>query len=78
MLELATQQPGSLGVESARNDALDITVSYRKDLASIWEWRNHTEHKLAQQRGQNQWYHRYTFRIAKVDRVTEFDIDSAT
>ncbi len=78
MLELATQQPDFLGVELARDDALDSTVSYWKDLALTWEWRDHTEHKLAQQCSQNQWYHRYTFLIAKVERITEFDIDSAT
>jgi heme-degrading monooxygenase HmoA len=34
MVELAYQQEGFLGVESARND-LGITVSYWKDLESI-------------------------------------------
>ena len=38
MVELAAQQPGFLGVESAR-EGLGITVSYWADLASIAAWK---------------------------------------
>jgi heme-degrading monooxygenase HmoA len=38
MEELARQQDGFLGVESARED-IGITVSYWKDLASIKNWK---------------------------------------
>ena len=38
MLELASEQPGFLGVESVR-DGLGITVSYWKDLDSIKKWK---------------------------------------
>ncbi|HEC06058.1 MAG TPA: antibiotic biosynthesis monooxygenase [Thiolapillus brandeum] len=78
MLELAAQQPGFLGIDSARDDALGITVSYWKDLASIDEWRRHSEHLEAQQRGREEWYRRYTLRIARVERSKKFDADNAT
>ncbi len=39
MVELASQQPGFLGLESARED-VGITVSYWKDLDSIKKWKN--------------------------------------
>ena len=39
MVELAEQQPGFLGVESARND-VGITVSYWADLDSIKKLEN--------------------------------------
>jgi heme-degrading monooxygenase HmoA len=51
MMELATEQPGFLGVEAVRED-LGITVSYWSDLQSIkqctgwrskWAWTNGTQ-----------------------------------
>lgn len=46
MVELAAQQPGFLGVESAREE-VGITVSYWKDLESIKAWKADLEHKEA-------------------------------
>jgi heme-degrading monooxygenase HmoA len=66
MLELAKEQLGFLGVDSARSD-IGITVSYWKDLASINLWREHTEHKVAKEKGKADWYQYYTLRIAKVE-----------
>ena len=67
MIELAAQQPGFLGVESARED-LGITVSYWSDLESIKQWKAHAEHRLAQQMGMDKWYSSYKTRIALVER----------
>ena len=70
MIELAETMPGFLGVESARSgDALGITVSYWRDEASIRAWREHAEHKIAQERGNKVWYEDYFLRIAKVERA---------
>lgn len=71
MLALAQQQPGFLGVESARA-SIGITVSYWADLASIQNWKAHSEHQLAQKSGRAQWYSQYKTRIAKVERDYEF------
>lgn len=67
MLELAKQQEGFLGVESARED-LGITVSYWSDLESIKAWKENTEHLQAQQLGHEKWYSSFKTRIAKVER----------
>ena len=67
MMELATQQPGFLGVESARED-LGITVSYWSDLESIKQWKANAEHRLAQKMGMDKWYSSYKTRIALVER----------
>ncbi|ART56583.1 antibiotic biosynthesis monooxygenase [Acidovorax carolinensis] len=67
MVELAAQQPGFLGVESAR-DGLGITVSYWTDLASIAAWKANAEHQEAQHRGREQWYAGFKTRIARVER----------
>ena len=67
MLSLAAEQPGYLGVESAR-EGLGITVSYWRDLASIQNWKRNADHVEAQKRGRDQWYSAFTCRIAHVKR----------
>ncbi|MFD1094355.1 antibiotic biosynthesis monooxygenase family protein [Salegentibacter chungangensis] len=71
MLELAKEQSGFLGVESARED-VGITVSYWRDTESIKNWKKHTDHFLAQKKGREQWYKLYKVRIAKVEREYGF------
>jgi heme-degrading monooxygenase HmoA len=67
MLDLASQQPGFLGAESARND-VGITVSYWTDLESIKAWKAHAEHREAQRLGRDMWYSAFKTRICKVER----------
>ena len=67
MVQLAAEQPGFLGIESAR-EGVGITVSYWQDLASIKQWKANTEHLLAQKLGREQWYRSFKTRIAKVER----------
>jgi heme-degrading monooxygenase HmoA len=70
MAELAAQQPGYLGMESARGaDGLGITISYWRDEASIAAWKRDTEHQGAQRAGQQTWYADYQVRVAKVERA---------
>jgi heme-degrading monooxygenase HmoA len=72
MVELAQQQDGFLGVESARNE-VGITVSYWRDLESIQNWKNQLDHLQAQEKGKSTWYENYTVRIALVEREYSFD-----
>jgi heme-degrading monooxygenase HmoA len=72
MVELAQQQPGFLGFESAR-EGLGISVSYWQDLESIKQWKAQSEHELAQKMGVKTWYQCYKTRIAKVERDYGFD-----
>ncbi|WP_318512985.1 antibiotic biosynthesis monooxygenase family protein [Photobacterium leiognathi] len=67
MIELAEQQPGYLGAESARED-VGITVSYWADLESIKNWKANTEHREAQKNGRKLWYESFKVRISKVER----------
>jgi heme-degrading monooxygenase HmoA len=71
MFELAAQQPGYLGVDSARDD-IGITVSYWRDAVAIAAWKNATEHAAAQESGRARWYDAYEIRIAKVERAYAF------
>jgi heme-degrading monooxygenase HmoA len=67
MEELAAQQPGYLGFESAR-DGLGIAISYWKDEKSIHAWKQNVDHQLAQKLGREKWYRDYTTRICKIER----------
>lgn len=67
MVELAAQQPGFLGMESARED-LGITVSYWESPEAIRNWKQNAEHREAQRRGHEQWYSGFKVRVAKVER----------
>lgn len=78
MVELARQQPGFLGVESARgDDGLGITVSYWASLEAIRAWREHAEHSAAQQGGRSKWYSRYALRVCRVERAWDFVMGEA-
>lgn len=70
MLELAAQQPGFLGVESARgSDGLGITVSYWASEEAIRAWHAHAEHRVAQTTGRQRWYEHFETRVARVERA---------
>jgi heme-degrading monooxygenase HmoA len=72
MVQLARQQAGFLGVETARNET-GITVSYWKDLDSIKNWKQQSDHLLAQQLGRQKWYESYKTRICLVERDYDFE-----
>ncbi|HUR45545.1 MAG TPA: antibiotic biosynthesis monooxygenase [Candidatus Saccharimonadales bacterium] len=70
MAQLASGQPGFLGVESARGEnGLGITISYWQSQEAIVGWKAHAEHKIAQETGHKVWYSDYSVRIAKVERA---------
>lgn len=71
MDNLAKEQPGYLGVESAR-DGLGITVSYWESLEAIKNWKENIHHQVAQNMGKRKWYSQYKTRICKVERDYEF------
>ena len=67
MVALAAQQPGHLGIESAR-EAVGITVSYWRDEEAALGWKAVAEHLVAQRRGREHWYRDYRVRVASVLR----------
>ena len=67
MVDLAAQQPGFLGIESAR-EGVGITVSYWADDCAAAAWKTVTEHVIAQERGRAVWYDDYQVRVATVSR----------
>jgi heme-degrading monooxygenase HmoA len=71
MEELAKDQPGYLGFESAR-DGLGIAVSYWESLEAIANWKAQTAHLKAQKAGMASWYTWYKVRVCRVEREYEF------
>jgi heme-degrading monooxygenase HmoA len=68
--KMAAEQPGFLGVESARQE-LGVTVFYWTDLESIKKWKANEAHLEAQKKGRDLWYKSDKTRIAKVERDYE-------
>lgn len=66
MLELASQQPGFLGFETARQD-LGIFVSYWRSLEAIKSWKDNAEHKDAQLMAKK-WYKAFRVRVCRVEK----------
>ncbi|MFD0965190.1 antibiotic biosynthesis monooxygenase family protein [Pseudofulvibacter geojedonensis] len=71
MEELAKQQEGFLGIESAQGEP-NITVSYWESLEAIKNWKANTAHLYAQEKGKQDWYSWFKVRVCKVEREYEF------
>jgi heme-degrading monooxygenase HmoA len=70
MEALAAEQPGYLGIESARDaDGFGITVSYWASEDDARAWKRVAAHVEAQRRGRAEWYESYDVRIATVTRA---------
>lgn len=70
MLDLARQQPGFLGFESARQE-IGISVSYWESPAAIQAWKENARHRLAQGRARD-WYSAFRVRVCRVEREYGF------
>ncbi|MBN8824970.1 MULTISPECIES: antibiotic biosynthesis monooxygenase [unclassified Spirosoma] len=71
MVELASQQPGFLGLEYGASE-IELTISYWDTLEAISQWRQNAEHTLARDLGREKWFQAFKVRIAKVERDYEF------
>ena len=70
MVEMAQQQPGYLGIESARSpDGFGITNSFWSDEESIRNWKRVVDHLAAQKQGREMWYQHYEVRIGRIERA---------
>ena len=77
MERLGAQQPGYLGIESARgSDGLGITVSYWRTVEEARAWKGVSEHAAAQRLGRERWYRMFRVRIAEVVREYGFARES--
>jgi heme-degrading monooxygenase HmoA len=78
MVELASAQPGFLGVESVRGEGgVGITISYWDSLESVRRWGRHAEHLVAQQAGRSRWYQTFRLRVCRVEADRLFEAPGA-
>ena len=70
MLELAAEQPGFLGFESARQE-IGISVSYWASQEAIRAWKENVIHRQAQSRAAD-WYRAFRVRVCRVEREYGF------
>lgn len=70
MERLAGEQPGYLGIESVRNESGEgITVSYWASRDAIAAWKEHVQHRVAQDRGRREWYQSFSLRVCRVEEA---------
>jgi heme-degrading monooxygenase HmoA len=75
MAQLASVQPGYLGVDSVRDaNGVGITVSYWTSEAAISAWRHNAEHTIVREQGRKSWYQEYELRVAKIERAYGFKV----
>jgi heme-degrading monooxygenase HmoA len=72
MVELAAEQPGFLGIESARQE-IGITVSYWASQEAIKAWKENLDHRHARNRAKD-WYANFRVRICRVEREYGADL----
>ncbi|MCA9028724.1 MAG: antibiotic biosynthesis monooxygenase [Planctomycetaceae bacterium] len=76
MAELASHQPGYLGMTSLRDaDGLGVTISYWSNRESITNWRDHAEHRLAQEQGRATFYEEYRVEVCEIEAARSFTGD---
>ena len=69
MATLASQQPGFVGVHSARDAAgKGITVVFFDTEQAATNWGRHPEHRVAQQSGRGEWYESFEIYHSRVER----------
>ena len=73
MNELATRMPGYIEHKSfLADDGERVTIVTFADQASHDAWRNHPEHRAAQQAGRERFYSEYSLTVAEERHHREF------
>ena len=72
MIELASGMPGFLGIDTAREHGVGLTVSYWESEDAIAHWKADAEHTVVRETGRSRWYSAYELRVARVERVYGF------
>ncbi len=74
MHQLAVTMDGFLGIDSSARDAeyQGITISYWRDLESIKNWKNQSDHLIAQQIGKREFYQFFHLEVAKIEKSYDF------
>lgn len=69
MVDLASQQPGFVGIESFGEPPFGTTISYWESREAIAAWGRNADHRLAQQAGHGRFYETFALRICRIEDV---------
>ena len=68
MRTLAFEKYGCIDFIAANAGDQEVTISYWKDEQSIKNWKNDSDHLLAQTEGRSKWYEFYNVQIVEIMR----------
>jgi len=75
MYELASSMPGFLSYKDfVAEDGENVTVIEFESLETLKAWREHPEHKIAQQRGRAEFFSEYHIQVCTPVRDYRFDL----
>ena len=67
--DLALTDFGCVEFISLTQEEEEITLSYWNSLEDIQRWKQHPDHRAAQQLGRDRWYQDYTLEVTEVLRT---------
>lgn len=69
MRELALGTFGCVRFESVQEGDREMTISYWNSETDITAWKDHPEHRKAQELGRSKWYAEYRVEVARLERA---------
>jgi heme-degrading monooxygenase HmoA len=73
MYELASAMPGFLGLKEYRaDDGEAVALAEFASLDAVAAWREHPEHKAAQERGRKEFFSEYSVQVCTTVREANF------
>jgi heme-degrading monooxygenase HmoA len=72
MVELVSGMPGFLGMDYAEVEGGELLVARFESHEALAAWRNHPEHRAAQQRGREEFFASYRIEVCDTARSYEF------
>ncbi|HEX2677380.1 MAG TPA: antibiotic biosynthesis monooxygenase [Polyangiales bacterium] len=77
MYELATQMPGFVSyAEYGSPDGEGVTLVEFESHETLAAWREHPEHKAAQELGKREWFSHYRISVCDLVRESSFSTDA--
>ncbi|HEY7538263.1 MAG TPA: antibiotic biosynthesis monooxygenase [Gaiellaceae bacterium] len=77
MVELVSALPGFLGMDYAATDGGELLVARFESHDALKAWREHPEHRRAQQLGRERYFARYRIEVCDEVRSYEFEAGEA-
>jgi heme-degrading monooxygenase HmoA len=71
---LAVTMPGFISIKDfTADDGERVAIVEFESAETLAAWRDHPEHRLAQQQGREHWYSHYSIQVCVVERATSFE-----